>query len=93
MICEKWWQAGKVALGKIKWAGETSAWLYRRWWSPLLHRLCANCVPACPQEGGKGKERKKSSKSSWFFAGSSGQRFAVEEDEAPDASKTALPER
>lgn len=53
------------------------------------HLRCANCLSACPQEGGKGKER-RNSKSSWLFAGSSGQRFAVEEDEISDENRTAF---
>lgn len=53
------------------------------------HFPCANCLSACPQEGGKGKGR-RNSKSSWLFAGSPGQRFAVEEDEVSDENTTAF---
>ena len=92
VICEEW-QAGKITrLVELSMSGPASATcgrginqvmqLFPDSWPPPRH--CTNCVPACPQEGGKGEERKKSYKSSWFFASSSGQRLAVEENEVPD---------
>lgn len=76
--------------GQVPQLAET--WICRsehvcKWSSPPFP--CANCLSACPQEGGKGKER-GNSKSSWLFAGSSGQRFAVEEDEISDENTTAF---
>lgn len=44
---------------------------------------CPDCSPACPQEGGRGKERAIRT-SSWFFAGSSGHRRAAGEAEVAD---------
>lgn len=77
--------------GQVPYLAET--WIYQsehvyKCSSPP-HFPCANCLSACPQEGGKGKER-SNSKSSWLFAGSSGQRFAVEEDENSDENTTAF---
>ena len=76
--------------GQVPQLAET--WICRsehvcKWSSPPF--TCANCLSACPQEGGKGKER-GNSKFSWLFAGSSGQRFAVEEDEISDENTTAF---